>query len=54
MRPNGAAALELEYPMSFVRTVLIIAALMLGWFAVRAESSAHSMPPPAVELQPAS
>lgn len=28
--------------MAFVRTILIITALILGWFAIRAETSAHS------------
>ncbi len=40
--------------MAFVRTIMIIAALLLGWLALRAESSAHPMPAAAVELQPAS
>ena len=39
--------------MAFVRTVMIITALVLGWFAVRAETSAHPMPSPTT-LQPAS
>lgn len=40
--------------MAFVRTIVIVTALLLGWFALRAESSAQSMPAAAVELQPAS
>ena len=32
--------------MPFVRTVLIIAALLLGWVAIRAESAAHNASPP--------
>ena len=39
--------------MAFVRTVMIITALLLGWFTLRAETSAHSMPAPTT-LQPAS
>ena len=30
--------------MAFVRTVVIIAVLLLGWAAIRAESSAHVVP----------
>lgn len=34
--------------MVFLRTALIIAALVLGWFALKAESSAHGFVPPTV------
>ena len=55
MKPNGSAGRAgVQGSMAFIRTVMIIAALLLGWFALRAESSAHSMPAPTVELQPAS
>ena len=33
--------------MPFVRTTMIIAALVLGWVAMRAETSAHIAPLPA-------
>ena len=36
--------------MAFVRTGLIIAALVLGWVALRAEGSAHVFGPPAATL----
>ena len=36
--------------MAFVRTVGLIVLLMAAWFAIRAESAAHSMPPPAARL----
>ena len=30
--------------MAFVRTCMIIVALVLGWVAVRSQSAAHSVP----------
>ncbi len=38
--------------MKFVRTVLIIAALVLGWVVIRAESSAHGITPVIVHTAP--
>ena len=40
-----------EAEMAFVRTIVIITSLMLGWFALRAETSAHSMVLPSAANQ---
>ena len=36
--------------MAFVRTCVIIVALVLGWVAVRSQSAAHSVPTQSAHL----
>lgn len=37
--------------MVFVRTILLIAALLLGYAAIRSQPSAHVMPPPQAQAR---